>query len=98
MVLPGAFLFGGSGSLFGRFNSLFDDLGNWPDGQLNINGLAARGTALRRPKPAISQYLPVDQGVDATGPAALSGASRGVAPEEPDTCRRSLSSECWFPF
>jgi hypothetical protein len=28
-TLPGAFLMGGNSSLFGRFNSLFGQLGNW---------------------------------------------------------------------
>src|SRR6516165_8471068 len=98
MVLPGAFLLGGSGSLFGRFSSLFAHLGNWPIGRTKIKGLAAQVRPRKLRKPAISQYLPVEQGVDATGRAALSGANIGVAPEELETWRRNLSAECWFPF
>ena len=81
--LPCPSLLGGFGSLFGRFDSLFGQLGNWPVGRAAINGLAASGERPGLPKPAIWQYILVEQGVDATRPAALSGAKSRRAEEEP---------------
>ena len=96
--LPCPSLLGGFGSLFGRFDSLFGQLGNWPVGRAEINGLAASGERPGLPKPAIWQYILVEQGVDATRRAALSGADSRRVEEEPQTCRRSHSAGCWSRF
>jgi hypothetical protein len=59
-------VFGGSGSLFDRFNSLFGRLGNLLYDAAEINGLAVPVCSRKAPGSGFSQYLPVHQGTQTT--------------------------------
>jgi hypothetical protein len=59
---PWASLFGGLGSLFDRFNSLFGCLGNLLYEVAEINHLAAPIRSRKARRSGFSRYLPVDQG------------------------------------
>jgi hypothetical protein len=59
--IPGAYLFGESGSLFDRFISLFGRLGNLFCDAAEINHLAALICSRRAPGSGFSRYIPVNQ-------------------------------------
>ena len=54
-------------SLFGRFKSLFDRLGNSPFDNQNINDLRGQILSSKRLEIDFSQYFPVLQGTTAAG-------------------------------
>ena len=64
--IPGASLFGGSGSLLGRFNSLFGRLGNFLYDAAEINDLAALVRSRKALGSSFSQHIPVHQGTQTT--------------------------------
>jgi hypothetical protein len=57
--IPDASVFGGSGSLFDRLNSLFGLLGNLLYDAAEINGLAVPVRSRKAPGSGFSQYLAV---------------------------------------
>ena len=64
--IPGASLFGGSGSLFDRFNSLFGRLGNLLYDAAEINDLPAAVRSRKAPGSGFSRFIPVHQGTQTT--------------------------------
>ena len=64
--IPGASLFGGSGSLLGRFNSLFGCLGNFLYDAAEINDLAALVRSRKALGSSFSQHIPVHQRTQTT--------------------------------
>ena len=64
--IPGASLFGGPGSLFDRFNSLFARLGNLLYDAAEINDLVAPVRHRNAPGSGFSRYIPVRQGTQTT--------------------------------
>jgi MYXO-CTERM domain-containing protein len=76
--IPGASLFGGSGSVLGRFNSLFGRLGNFFYDAAEINDLAALVRSRKALGSGFSQHIPVHQRTQTTcsrRSAAISVAS-----------------------